>query len=66
MMRNYKPLLDQKTSAMKKYIDKHLGKSFIWSSLSAAVSLILLVQKLGGGFRFCIKYRVLNAVTVKN
>ena len=28
-VQNYKPLLDQKTSAMKKYIDKHLEKSFI-------------------------------------
>ena len=26
---NYKPLSDQKTKAMKKYIDKHLGKYFI-------------------------------------
>ena len=28
-VRNYKPLLDQELEAMKKYIDKHLGKSFI-------------------------------------
>ena len=26
---NYKPLSDQKTTAMKKYIDKHFGKKFI-------------------------------------
>ena len=28
-VRNYKPLSDQKTAAMKKYIDEHLGKAFI-------------------------------------
>ena len=28
-VRNYKPLLDQETAAMKKYIDEHLGKGFI-------------------------------------
>ena len=65
-VRNYKPLLDQETAAMKKYIDEHLGKSFIWSSLSAAASPILLAQKLEGGLQFCIDYRALNAVTVKN
>ena len=51
---------------MKKYIDEHLGKGFIWPSLSAAASPILLVQKPRGGLRFCIDYRALNAVTVKN
>ena len=28
-VRNYKPLSDQETSAMKKYIDEHLKKGFI-------------------------------------
>ena len=51
---------------MKKHIDEHLGKGFIRPSLSAAASPILLVRKLGGGLRFCIDYRALNAVTVKN
>ena len=51
---------------MKKYIDEHLGKGFIRPSLSAAASPILLVRKPGGGLRFCIDYRALNAVTVKN
>ena len=65
-VRNYKPLLDQETAAMKKYIDEHLEKGFIWPSLSAAASPILLVQKPGGRLRFCIDYKVLNGVTVKN
>ena len=65
-VQNYKPLSDQKTAAMKKYIDKHLRKSFIWPSSSAAALPILLVRKPGGSLRFGIDYRALNAVTVKN
>ena len=42
-VRNYKPLLEQETLAMKKYIDEHLGKGFIWPGLSAAASPILMV-----------------------
>ena len=65
-VRNYKPLSDQETTAMKKYIDKHLGKRFIRSSLSTAASPILVVQKPSGRLRFCIDYKALNAVTVEN
>ena len=65
-MRNYKPLLEQKTEAMKKYIDKHLEKDFIRHSLSAAVAPVLLMRKPGGGLRFCMDYRALNKITVKN
>ena len=65
-VRNYKPLTDQKTAAMKKYIDKHLGKKFIRPSLSAATSPILLVKKPDKGLCFCIDYQALNTVTVKN
>ena len=65
-VRNYRPLSDQKTAAMKKYIDKHLGKDFIRPSSSVAASPILLVRKPGGGLHFYIDYRALNAVTIKN
>ena len=51
---------------MKKYINKHLEKSFIWPSSSAAAFPILLVKKPGGGLCFSIYYRALNAVIVKN
>ena len=65
-VRNYKPLLDQETATMKKYIDEHLEKGFIWPSSSAAASPILLVRKPGRDLWFCIDYKALNAVTVKN
>ena len=44
-VRNYKPLLKQKTDTMKKYIDEYLRKSFIRPSLSTAIAPIILVRK---------------------
>lgn len=58
--------MDQKTAAIKKYIDKHFGKDFILSSSLAAASSILLVCKSKRGLHFCINYQVLNTVTIKN
>ena len=65
-VRNFKLLLKQETDAIKKYIDKHLEKEFIRSNLSTAAAPILLVKKPGGRLRFCVDYRTLNAITVKN
>ena len=65
-IRNYKSLSEQKTEAMKKYIDKHLEKFFIRPSLSAAAAPVLLVRNLGGKLRFCVDYRALNKITMKN
>ena len=58
--------MEQETDAMKKYIDKHLRKGFIRSGLSAAAVLVLLIRKLESGLKFCIDYRALNIITVKN
>lgn len=65
-VRNYKPLSDQENDAMIKYIQENLGKRFIRPGLSAVAALVQLVKKSGGGLRFCVDYRALNAVTVKN
>ena len=51
---------------MIKYIQEHLGKGFIWPSLSAAVAPVLLVRKPGEKLHFCANYCTLNAVTIKN
>jgi hypothetical protein len=34
---------------IKKYINKHLNKGFIYPSISPAAAPILLTKKLGGG-----------------
>ena len=65
-VQNYRPLSDQENEAMIKYIQEHLGKGFIQPSSSAAAAPVLLVRKPGGGLRFCVDYRALNAVTIKN
>jgi len=51
---------------VKKYINKHLDKGFICSSILPVATPILLAKKLGGGIRFYINYRGLNAIIIKN
>ena len=65
-VRNYKPMSEQELEAVKKYIDEHMGKEFIRPSSSTAAAPVLLVRKPGGGLRFCVDYRALNTITVKN
>ena len=57
---------EQEMEAVKKYIDEHLGKDFIRPSSSSAAAPVLLVRKPGGGLRFCVDYRALNSITIKN
>ena len=65
-VRNYKPMSEQELEAVKKYIDEHLEKGFIRPSSSSAAAPVLLVRKPGGGLRFCVDYRALNSITIKN
>lgn len=51
---------------LKNYLDENLKKNFIRPSSSPAASPVLFVKKPGGGLRFCVDYRGLNAITVKN
>ena len=51
---------------VKKYINKHFNKGFICSSIFLVAALILLIKKLGGGIRFCINYKGLNTIIIKN
>lgn len=61
--RNMSP---QELTAVKKYIDDEQAKGSIRPSASPAAAPILLVKKPNGGLRFCVDYRGLNSVTVKN
>ena len=60
------PISKDELLVVKKYINKYLDKGFIYSSISLAAALIFLAKKLGGGIQFCINYRGLNTITIKN
>ena len=51
---------------LRRYLNENLIKGFIRASRFEAVALVLFVKKSGGGLRFCVDYRGLNAVIVKN
>ncbi|KAI0999289.1 hypothetical protein K3495_g8906 [Podosphaera aphanis] len=52
--------------ALRKYLDQELAKGFIRVSRSSAAALVLFVKKSNGDLRFCIDYRGLNAISIKN
>src|SRR5436853_1971119 len=43
-----------------------LSKGFIRASFLSIAVLVIFVKKPGGGLRFCVDYRALNAITIKN
>jgi len=51
---------------VKKYINKHLNKGFISFSSSPIATPIFLAKKPGGTIQFCVNYKGLNAITIKN
>ncbi len=55
-----------KLKVLKKYIKKYLNKEFIASSFSLIKASMLFAKKSRNNLRFCINYRRLNAITIKN
>ena len=55
-----------KLLVIKKYIDEHFNKGFIYPSISLAATPIFFTKKLGGGIQFCVNYKGLNTITIKN
>jgi hypothetical protein len=51
---------------VKKYINKYLNKGFIYPSTSLTAAPIFFTKKLRGGIQFCINYRGLNIIIIKN
>ena len=51
---------------LKEYIEENLSKGFIRHSSSPAGAPVLFVKKADGSLRFCVDYRGLNEMTVKN
>ena len=60
------PISKDELLVVKKYINKHLNKGFICFSISLVTAFIFLAKKLGGGIQFCVNYRGLNTITIKN
>ena len=59
-------MLRDELLVIKKYLKEHLLKGWIRASYLPVVAPVLLVRKLGGGIYFCVNYRGLNEITVKN
>jgi len=59
-------MLKDELLVVKKYIDEHLNKGFIYPSILPVAALILLAKKPRGGIQFCVNYRGLNAIIIKN
>ena len=51
---------------LKKYLEENLNKGFIRASSSLTASPVFFARKPGGDLRFCVDYRQLNAMTIKN
>jgi len=51
---------------MKEYLEEHLKKGFIIPSGAPFTSPVLFAKKPGGGWRFCVDYRKLNAIMKKD
>ncbi len=65
----FEPLYDMSQDelrVLKKYLKNNLVKDFIQASSFFAISSILFVKKPSEELRFCVNYRGLNAMTVKN
>ena len=58
--------MKQEIDTITKYINEHFGKDFIKPSLLAVAAPVLLVRKPRDELKFCIDYKALNAITVKN
>ncbi|KAI1676227.1 reverse transcriptase [Pyrenophora tritici-repentis] len=52
--------------ALREWLEENLRKGFIRPSSSPAASPVLFVKKPDGGLRFCVDYRGLNHISVKD
>ena len=59
-------ILIKQLRLMKEYLEEHLKKGFIILSRAPFSSPVLFAKKPGGGWRFCVDYRKLNAIMKKD
>ena len=57
---------EPKLQFVKKFVKEHLKKQFIEASSAPCLSPIMLAVKPGRGVQFCVDYKKLNKLTVKN
>ena len=57
---------EPKLQFVKKFMEEHLKKGFIKASSAPCLSPIMLAMKPGGSVRFCMDYKKLNKLTVKD
>ena len=55
-----------KLKVLKKYLEKNLSKEFIKASSSSNTSSILFARKPRNNLRFCVDYKQLNTMSIKN
>lgn len=56
----------EELQVLRKYLNEQLENGFIRASKSKAAAPVLFAKKQGGGLRFCVDYRGLNSITIKN
>jgi hypothetical protein len=59
-------MLKDKLLVLRKFLEKNLSKGFIRASLSPTAFLVLFAKKPSGGLCFCVDYRALNTIIIKN
>ena len=59
-------MFEPKLQFVKKFVEEHLKKGFIEASSALCLSPIMLAVKPGGGVWFCVDFRRLNELTVKD
>ena len=59
-------MFQDELKVLKKYLEKNLSKGFIRASSSPAASPVFFACKPEGSLQFCVDYRQLNAMTIKN
>ena len=65
-IRNYKSMFEKKLKTVKHYLHENLQKEFIKFSSSKAAASMLLIKKSEDELRFCVNYRALNEIIVRN
>ena len=60
------PMSGYKLQKVKEYLEENLRRGYISPSTAPYASPILFVQKHDGSLRFCVDYRKLNAITIRN